>query len=81
LVFLKFKISSRDFNNLVIKSMMHTKYKNYFFWYFQEILNHANIFFILFPFSFIFFIMFLIKNVKYVFLKKLGHMQLKYFIN
>jgi len=61
--------------------MMHTKYKNYFFWYFQEILNHANIFLSYSLSLLYFFIIFLIKNVKYVFLKKLGHMQLKYFIN
>jgi hypothetical protein len=43
-------------------------------------LNHANIFYLI-PFLFYIFYYFLIKNVKYIFLKKLGHMQLKYLID
>ena len=30
LVFMKFKLNPCDFNKLVIKSMMHVKYKRYF---------------------------------------------------
>jgi len=66
LVFLKFKSSPQDFNNLVIKSMMHAKYKNYFF-YFSGMLNHT-IFFVF---------LFFIKNTIMIFLEELCNTQFK----
>jgi hypothetical protein len=66
LVFLKFKSSPHDFNNLVIKSIMHAKYKNYFF-YFSGMLNHT-IFFVF---------LFFIKNANMIFLEELGNTQFK----
>ena len=67
---LKFRSSPCNFNELVIKSMMHAKYKKIFlfFLYFQEMLNHEMYFF-----SFVFFVL----KCKYDFLEKLDHVQFK----
>jgi len=57
-----------DFNKLIIKSMMHAKYKNCFFLYFQELLNHAMYFIFYFLYwnkNMIFWIYLAICNLKY----------------
>lgn len=50
LVVLEFIPSSYDFNKLVIKSIMHAKYKNYidifYFWVFSRNVISCNIFFL-----------------------------------
>jgi hypothetical protein len=37
-----------DFNKLIIKSMMHAKYKNCFFFVFSRIAKSCNVFYFLF---------------------------------